>query len=226
MALSERLAQNTSLSHNADTISVQIACSIPLCVQAYNSLFLNDDRFSLVGATRAGLDAVGECVRNGVGLLVAGPSVEGLYGSSLVRTAREALPELRVVLVGHKPDPSDVYDVMAAGARGYLSDREDGPALLQQLWRISMGEIVMADFIAGALAEAVESRPRGDEWPTARELETLRLVAEGRTAREIGETLFVSEATVKTYLHRVYQRLGVGDKGAAVATAMRRGWLT
>ena len=226
MALSESFTRGSSAIPGEDLVSIQVACSMPLCVQAYDSLFVSDDRFSMAGATRSGLDAVAACVRMGIGMLVAGPSIEGLKGSSLVSTARESLPELRVVMVAHDPDPLDVYDVMAAGARGFLSDREEGHVLLEQIWRISRGEIVMGDSIAAALAEAVVVRPRGDEWPTARELETLRLVAEGHTAREIGRAMFVSEATVKTYLRRVYQRLGVNDKGAAVATAMRRGWLS
>ncbi len=226
MAISEVARRDTTDLRSADLISVQVACSMPLCVRAYDALLASDHRFALAGATRSGLDAVAACVRTGASMLIAGPLVEGLQGSSLVTTAKEALPALRVVLVGHDPTPTDVYGVMSAGARGFLSDREDGAVMLEQLWRIFQGEVIMADSIGAALAEAVVSRPRGADWPTERELEALRRVADGMTAREIGRAMFVSEATVKTYLRRVYQRLGVNDKGAAVATAMRRGWLS
>jgi len=61
--------------------------------------------------------------------------------------------------------------------------------------------------------------------PSGRELEVLALLAKGATAREMAGALIVSEATVKTYLHRLYAKLGVRDKAAAVAEAMRKGWL-
>ena len=60
---------------------------------------------------------------------------------------------------------------------------------------------------------------------TRREAEVLRLLAEGRTAGRIGEELHLSEATVKTHLHNLYEKLGVSDRAAAVATAMRWGLL-
>ena len=80
--------------------------------------------------------------------------------------------------------------------------------------------------MAAGIATEIQLRETSERPAlTDREAEVLRLLAEGRTAGRIGEELHLSEATVKTHLHNLYEKLGVSDRAAAVATAMRWGLL-
>ena len=85
---------------------------------------------------------------------------------------------------------------------------------------------MIAPQFAAGIATEIQLRETSDRPTlTARETEVLRLLAEGRTAARIGDELHLSEATVKTHLNNLYEKLGVSDRAAAVATAMRWGLL-
>jgi DNA-binding NarL/FixJ family response regulator len=83
---------------------------------------------------------------------------------------------------------------------------------------------VLAPSVAARLVSRVR-RPSAAPSLSAREVEVLRQVGRGSSNAEIGRTLFISEATVKTHLLRIFNKLGVADRTAAVTTAMSRGLL-
>ena len=85
---------------------------------------------------------------------------------------------------------------------------------------------MIAPQFAAGIATEIQLRETTDRPAlTERESEVLRLLAEGRTAQKIGQELHLSEATIKTHLHNLYEKLDVSDRAAAVATAMRWGLL-
>ena len=132
----------------------------------------------------------------------------------------------RVIILSAYTDSVLVYDAVAAGAAGYLSKDVGRQAICDAIVAISRGETVFSPQIHSALAEQVRVR-RTDDRPrlTARETEILRLTANGQSARQIAEHLVLSPTTVKTHLQNLYEKLGVSDRAAAVAEAMRRGIL-
>ena len=92
---------------------------------------------------------------------------------------------------------------------------------------VGRGETVLGPAAQQAMAHGARSRRHEAEGPqlTARELEVLSLTADGHSSVEIGRRLHLSPATVKTHLQRIYAKLEVGDRAAAVAEGMRRGLL-
>lgn len=134
---------------------------------------------------------------------------------------RHQVPTRAVVLSAYT-DSALVYDAVAAGAVGYLSKDIGRDALCERIAAAARGETVFSPQLQSALADEVRNRGVDDRPRlTPREHEILDLTAQGSSAREIGERLFLSPTTVKTHLQNVYEKLGVSDRAAAVAKAMR-----
>ena len=113
---------------------------------------------------------------------------------------------------------------LRAGARGYLTKDADASELCDAISAVARGRTVLAPQLQAGIAgeirlRAVHERP----FLSDRESEILKLVADGLTAPEIGRRIHLSTATIKTHLQHLYDKLGVSERAAAVAVAMRRG---
>jgi len=116
--------------------------------------------------------------------------------------------------------------MLAKGAAGYLDKSASAEQICAAINAITRGETVLGGEIKGGVLQQI--RLRGDEQSTrltAREREVLRLVAEGLSAIEVGNRLYIEQSTVKSHLKNIYEKLGVSDRAAAVAEGMRRGLL-
>ncbi|GGV46815.1 DNA-binding response regulator [Streptomyces longisporoflavus] len=142
---------------------------------------------------------------------------------SIERMAAAGLPCRVIVLTTYETD-RDILRAVEAGAAGYLLKDLARGELASAVRAAARGETVLAPSVAARLVDQLRTRP---ERPRLSERETavLRLVAEGCTNAEIGRRLFVAESTVKTHLLRVFGKLGVDDRTAAVTHALRQGLL-
>jgi DNA-binding NarL/FixJ family response regulator len=141
-------------------------------------------------------------------------------GDGVAATAQivRQVPGSRVIVLTTYESDRDILHAIEAGACGYLL-KDSSPAELADAVRAAArGETVLAPSVASTLVRQV----RKPAAPTlsAREAEVLRLVAQGLTNADIGKRLFIAEATVKTHLLRVFNKLDVADRTAAVTTAM------
>lgn len=146
-----------------------------------------------------------------------------LNGLDVVRAvARDGLGTC-VVLLSAFDDSSVIYQALAEGAAGYLTKDADSEEIVAAVLKCAKGATYLPTQLAGALAGEVKVRARGDAaLLTPRELQVVRMIAEGLTVPQIAVRLFVSPSTVKTHVQHLYDKLGVSDRGAAVAEAMRR----
>lgn len=128
-----------------------------------------------------------------------------------------------LVLTTYDTD-SDTIAAIEAGATGYLLKDSPSDELVAAVRATAAGETVLSPKVASRLATHVR-RPGGSPTLSAREREVLTLVARGTSNRAIAEELFVSEATVKTHLAHVFEKLGVADRAAAVARGYEQGIL-
>jgi two-component system nitrate/nitrite response regulator NarL len=151
------------------------------------------------------------------------PLLDGLAVLNAVR--RDGLPT-RVLLLTAELDAADVYAAIGAGAAGCLFKDTDADRLGDAIAAVGRGEVVLAPEVQSAVANEIRVRST-QERPvlTAREQEILALIAEGLSAPVIAERLVLSPATVRTHLQHLYEKLGVSDRAAAVAEAMRSGML-
>jgi two-component system, NarL family, nitrate/nitrite response regulator NarL len=149
-----------------------------------------------------------------------------LDGSQVLRAInRDELPT-KVVFVSAYIDSEIVYAAIGGGARAYLSKDATRQQICDAVAAVARGETVFAAEVQTGLAREIQLRSADtDIVLTAREREILAFTAQGLLAPEIGRRLYLSPATVKTHLQRLYGKLGVADRAAAVAEAMRRGLL-
>jgi two-component system, NarL family, nitrate/nitrite response regulator NarL len=180
----------------------------------------------LVGAAGDGREALAAIGAVRPDVAIIGGTLDGLSGEQVLNAvARDGL-STRVVMLGARPDPSQVYAALAGGATGYLTTDADERELCDAIAAVARGRTVLAPELQAGVADEIRLRaPRERPAMTGRERETLKLIADGLSAPDIGRTLHLSTATVKTHLQHIYEKLGVSERAAAVAEAMRRGLL-
>jgi two-component system nitrate/nitrite response regulator NarL len=150
----------------------------------------------------------------------------GLSGAQVLNAVERERLRTRVVFIAARPEPCEVYSALAGGAAGYLTKDADARELCDAITAVARGRTVLSPELQALLAGEIRLRaPRERPTMSGRERETLRLIAEGLSAPDIGRTLHLSTATVKTHLQHIYEKLGVSERAAAVAEAMRRGLL-
>jgi two-component system, NarL family, nitrate/nitrite response regulator NarL len=133
---------------------------------------------------------------------------------------------VRVVFVSAYYDSDVVYGALGSGASGYLSKDSTGDEICDALVAASQGRTTLGTDVQAAVAQEIRRRSGDQErLLTPREDEILRMTAQGMSAPDIARELHLGATTVKTHLQRVYEKLGVSDRAAAVAEAMRRGIL-
>jgi DNA-binding NarL/FixJ family response regulator len=157
----------------------------------------------------------------------------GLAGESdafwLIRALRERFSELVILGLGANADPNTVSRALFTGADGFIDKNVGVDEFLEAIRDASEAELVIAGPAAdsvGTIAEGIERRRSQTFRLTRREREVLAVAAEGLTAREIADRLGVRERTITTHLARIYGKLGVGNRLAALRLAARSGLLT
>ncbi len=184
------------------------------------------DVLAEAGTAEQALEAVRRIRRSHVGVLVS-LGMEGEHDSYwLIRTIRDHFPGLSVLACGANADPLSISRALFAGADGFLDKSSDPVEFLQSLRRGATGEMVLAgppiEWV-GPIAEGIERRRLVETTLTNREREVLKVAAEGLTTRQIASRLRVRERTVTTHLGRIYSKLGVGTRVAAIRVATDAG---
>lgn len=149
------------------------------------------------------------------------PVMDGAEATAHLR-AQPDPPEV-LVLTTYDTD-ADIVRAVESGARGYLLKDTPPAVLADAIRRAAVGETVLAPPVAARLAERLRA-PAPVEL-TPRELDVLRAVARGLSNGEVGRELFIGEATVKTHLLRIFSKLEVTDRTAAVTAAYKVGLIS
>ena len=149
------------------------------------------------------------------------PELDGVAVTNAV--VREQLPT-RVLLVSAFADSGIVYKALETGAAGFVSKEARREQIVDAVLACSRGENVVPPDVAAGLVSEIRLRKQ-DDTPalTPREQEILHLIATGKSLPEIAKELYLGVTTVKTHAQHLYKKLGVSDRAAAVASAMRRG---
>jgi DNA-binding NarL/FixJ family response regulator len=150
-----------------------------------------------------------------------------LDGVGVVERLAVEAPEVRVLVLTTYADDDAVLPALRAGAAGYLTKDTTGEALVSALGTVAAGGSVLDAAVQRRLVELTgrpaPATPAPPEGLTAREVDVLRLVAQGLSNQQAASTLVVSEATVKTHVNHLLAKLGVDGRAALVAWAWRHG---
>jgi two-component system response regulator DevR len=147
-------------------------------------------------------------------------------GVEACRAIREARPETYVIMLTSYADDEALFASIVAGASGYLLKQTRGQAVVDAIQAVAQGRSLLDPDVTGKVLERVR-RGRDQEDPaiaslTDQERKVLEQLAEGKTNREIGTALFLSEKTVKNYVSRILDKLGLSRRAQAAAYMAER----
>ena len=147
----------------------------------------------------------------------------GMDGAQVAAAVRRDELSTRVLLVSAHDESAIVYHALAEGAAGFLPKESSRTEIVNAVLNCAKGRDVISPELAAGLAGEIRRRAEpAAPALSSRELEVLKLIANGLTIPAIASRLFLAPSTVKTHVQRLYEKLGVGDRAAAVAEAMRR----
>lgn len=142
----------------------------------------------------------------------------GMSGVAAIIRIRGLFPQARIIVLTTYDGDEDIHRALDAGARGYLLKGMSADELMNAIRAVHSGRSRIPAEIAERLAERMNSPSLTD-----RELDVLREIVAGKSNKEIGQELTISEATVKTHINNILGKLGVSDRTQAVTTALQRG---
>ena len=196
----------------------------PVVRSGLRALLDGADGVQVVGAAASGEEALEAVERTHPDVVLCDLRLgQGLDGVG-VTSALRARPDGPAVLILTTYDnDSDIARAVLAGAAGYLLKDAEPEDIVAGIADAAQGRLVLSRDLEGRV---VERMTQGVPTLSVRELDVLRLVAEGVTNRGIAKQLFISEGTVKTHLVHAFAKLGAESRTAAVAAARRHGLLT
>jgi two-component system NarL family response regulator len=195
-------------------IRVLVADDFPLIREGMVRALEQDPAIEVVGQAGDGEEALRLAHELQPDVVVLDMRMPGLGGPVVLERLRTDQPDVRVLVVTASENPEQLLDAVAGGAAGYLSKRTTGEDLRQAVITTHGGGSVVEPQLARHLLREYSSSKRGDASQFrpllgARELEILRLVAQGLTDNEIGAQLFISPRTVQNHLTRIREKTGV-----------------
>ena len=199
-------------------IGVLIADDHSVVREGLASLIGRRADMTVVGEASNGREAVDlwKKLRPNVTLLdLRMPELDGVGAIKEIRAEDECA---RIIVLTTFDGDEDIYRAIQAGAKGYLLKDVPREALMDCIRRVHAGETCVPVHLAAKLAERVSG-----ETLSAREIDVLKLMAQGKSNKEIGSALFISEGTVKSHVKAIFAKMNVISRTEAVATATRRG---
>ncbi len=205
-------------------IRVLIADDHPVVRQGLRSFLQLQADLEVVGEASDGEEAVAAAASltpDVVLMDLVMPNVDGIQAMQRIRTAS---PSVRVIVLTSFADDGKVIPAVKMGAAGYMLKDAEPQELAEAIRRVHRGEGHLHPAAAARVMEELAGdRPRPAETLTDRELEVLRLIARGRSNREIARHLVISEKTVKTHVSNLLGKLRLADRTQAAVFAVREG---
>lgn len=182
------------------------------------------DDLEVVGTGATGLDAISLARAHTPDVVLMDLRMPELDGDEATARILAAVPSTRVIILTTYESDDAILRAIGAGASGYLLKAAPEAELLAGIRAVAAGEVALAPSVSRVLVRQA-ARPAPAVTLTPRELDVMRLVAEGLSNREIGERLHLGEATVKTHLLTAFPKLDAKTRTGAVTRARELGLL-
>ena len=198
--------------------------------QGLKALLADELDIEVIGEASNGREALDRLAELEPKVVLMDISMPGLNGIEATRQIQQRYPSVRVVVLSMHANEEYVFQVLQAGASGYVLKQSDSLEVLTAIRAAVAGGSFLSPPISRAVIEdyvrRAEARGQADdlEMLTNREREVLQLLAEGRANREIAEDLSISVKTVETHRSNMMNKLGLDSKTDLVKYALRKGW--
>ncbi|MFN3974475.1 MAG: response regulator [Dehalococcoidia bacterium] len=184
--------------------------------------------YEVVGEASNGLEAVQKARQLRPDLILMDIRMPGMDGLEATRIIKAELPEVRVVILTVSEDEEDLFEAIKSGAQGYLLKKLKSEVFFDLIGGVTEGEAPISPRMAAKMLEEFSQlgrakvRAEPGQNLTDREAEVLRLVAQGKTNKEIASYLVISESTVKYHLRNILDKLHLSNRAQVMAYAMQR----
>ena len=214
-----------------DQIRVVIADDHRLFREGLRLLLHSEESIQIVGEAANGLQTIDAISNLNPDVLLLDITMPEISGIEVIAPIRQKNPKTRILMLTGSTDETKIFKALKAGAKGHISKDVSISDLIKAIQAVHQGEMwlerkLIARFLDGeTVADAggeVQHR-RTKEGLTQREQEVLRALSTGCTNKEIAQTLFISEKTVKSHLNSIFRKLNVTRRLQAILYAIHRG---
>jgi two-component system NarL family response regulator len=202
----------------SSAIRIMIIDDHPVVREGLSRIIVSDENMEVVGEASNGAEALEKFRKLRPDVALMDMRMPQMNGVEAIEAIRKDFPNARIIVLSTYDLEEDIYLALQAGARGYLLKDSPHTELIAAINRVHAGERVIPPSIATRLAERV-----GGNELTARESEVLNLIVHGKSNKEIGHELGISEGTVKSHVNNILDKLDVTDRTQAVSVALKRG---
>jgi DNA-binding NarL/FixJ family response regulator len=216
--LSNDTANTSSNKPTGDSIRVLVVEDHHVVRQGLVALLNVVDGLEVVGEAADGVEAITQFRKHKPDVTLMDLRLPRMGGVDVIQRIRVETPHARFVVLTTYDGDEDIYKALKAGARAYLLKGMTTDELVATIRTVHAGKSHIPPAIAERLAERM-----GTEDLTIRELDVLEQIVQGKSNKEIGTELDISEATVKTHINSLLSKLGVTDRTQAATAAIRRG---
>jgi len=202
----------------SDPIRILVADDHNVVRQGLVALIKTVSDMTVVAEAADGLQAVELFRKHRPDVTIMDLRLPVMSGVDAITHIRREFPSARILVLTTFDGDENIFRALQAGAKGYLLKDMFGDELMEAIRGVHAGKTRIPAPIAQRLAERM-----GGPSLTNRELEVLKLIVSGKSNKDIGSELSISEATVKTHINNILSKLGVSDRTQAATTALQRG---
>lgn len=236
-------------ANSANTIKILLADDHQLFREGLKRILNMEDDLEVIGECGDGIQVMEFCNHTIPEIVLMDINMPIENGVITTERLKSMFPDVKVIILSIHDDESYVFETLRKGASGYLLKDMEAESLINAIRSVVQGHAYIHPKVTGKLinqlrrmtyldemgivsgaAAAAEPGVKfiaGDESPlTRREAEVLRLMAEGKSNKLIGEFLFISEKTVKNHVSSILQKMEVDDRTQAVIQSIKYGWVT
>ena len=192
----------------------------PVFRQGLATIIATESDMILVGQAANGVEAIAEYRRHRPDVTLMDLRLPGANGTDILIAIRGEFPEARIIMLSSSDSDGEIQRALRAGASGYVLKSMSQDELLAVIRSVHAGRRNVPPEVAAKLAEHL-----GEEDLSARELQVLQLIRDGRKNKQIADELAISENTVNFHIKNIVEKLGANDRTHAVTIAARRGLL-
>jgi two-component system, NarL family, nitrate/nitrite response regulator NarL len=190
---------------NTQAMNVFLVDDHAILLDGIKSMLANEGSVQVIGEANSAEKALDFIKHHPVDLLITDFNLPGMDGLALVRVVKRISPETKIIVLSQHDETHLVKEILKEGVAGYVLKNDSHKELLQAIESVKNGKIYLSNDINRIIIQSLQF-PDEERLLTDREREILKLIAQEKSNKEIGETLFISERTVETHRKNIFRK--------------------